>query len=392
MNTLLKNLLLLLYPAFFSKTSKFKIPASLISFFQKICEALPTLTSTIKHMQNRRKRTIIIFTLCFQTSWLLLCEQPTTIFCHGILDNQSQLERYKEFIEQPRETFDFPDAQEPAGWNLNNFVYKGCSLFGKKPVNREKMYMGHSQDIEILKNKINPDTNYILFGFSRGGTTIINYLAQNDALNVKAVILNASPADMLETVNTMQYAIGYKFAPNRATQEYIFNTIFPAYQTGSIPPIEAITTIKNKNLPIFIVHSKTDMLVHISSSWQLYLAFLQAGFTDVYLCELESGEHKAYQKSPDKIKFLQNLHSFYKKYHFNYNQEFATFDNLANLQPSINDITEKLVDYKKNLEKIYRHQLYNNKIFTSMSTATMIVAIIWYINTHHLRTSTTTSH
>lgn len=280
---------------------------------------------------------ILLFLLCLQTSWLLNTQQPTTIFCHGIVDDKNQMYRYSEFIENPQQTFDFVDAQIPKEWDFNNLIYTLCSWFGKQ-VNRNKMYMGYGKDVESLKEQINPNEPYILFGFSRGGTAIINYLANNNIDNIKAVVLNAVPADIIQSVDDIQKKLGYTFAPTRADQEYFFNMLFPAYPIGSIPSKDLIAQIKNKHLPIFIAHAKTDTLVPFSAAWQLYTAFLQTGFANVYLCELASSEHKAYPQSPDKITFLQGLHSFYKKYHFNYTPEFAILDDLSSLQPTIDAI------------------------------------------------------
>ncbi|MBV8660784.1 MAG: alpha/beta fold hydrolase [Candidatus Dependentiae bacterium] len=311
--------------------------------------------------------------LVIQTNNLFASQQPTTLFLHGIIDTKKQLHRYEDFIQHPKKSFDFPDAQKPLDWDLNNLIFKVCSSFGKH-VNRTKMFMGQGEDIETLKNEIKPDESYILFGFSRGGAAAINYLAQYNPKNIQALILNASPADMLETVNTMQHNFGYKFAPTRADQEYIFATMFPAYPMNSTPPVDAIAHIKNKDLPIFIVHAQTDSVVHISASWQLYKAFLQAKFTDVYLCQLKSGEHKAYPNSPDKETFLHALHSFYKKYGFDYNPKYATLsdEQLHELQPTEEEITAKLDQYARQLVAAYEKQ---NSLNNSIVAATAGISL-----------------
>ena len=286
---------------------------------------------------------ILIFLCCIYTTQLLQAQQPTTIFCHGILNTQHQMHQYQDFIQNPKITFDFPDAEKPSGWNFNNFIYQSYGFFRNQSLNRDKMYMSYGPDIQALKDQVKPDQSYILFGFSRGGAAVINYLAKYNPDNIKAIVLNAAPADFMQSIDALQKAIGYSFAPTRADKEKLFHTVFPAYQIGSIPPKDVIASIQNKNLPIFIAHAKTDTVVPIAASWQLYIAFLQNGFTNVYLCELQSGVHKAYQKSPDVIKFLHGVHSFYKKYGFDYNPQFAILDNLTSLQPSIDEIAQKLM-------------------------------------------------
>lgn len=275
-----------------------------------------------------------------QNYWLLQSQQPTTIFCHGIVDNKTQADRYEQFLEEPKIAFDFPDAQTPQGYSLNNLIFQSCSLFGKS-VNRNAMHMGQGADIETLKSQIKSDKNYIIYGVSRGGTTAINYLAKHNPDNVQALIIDAAPADVVASIDELQHAIGCKFATDRLSQEYIFNTIFPAYHTGTLPPVNDIINIKNKKIPILIIHAHTDTRVHIRSAWQYYVSFLQAGFTNVYLCELSNGKHAHYMKGSDSTRYLQALHSFYKIHGFACHEDHAITD-LSELQPSIQKITNKI--------------------------------------------------
>ena len=230
-------------------------------------------------------------------------DQPTTAFCHGIVDNKTQADRYEKLLENPKKIFDFPDAQTPSGWNLNNLIFNACNLFGK-PVNRNAMYMGHGADIETLRNQILLDEEYLLFGVSRGGAAATSFIGKHNPENVHALIIDAAPADVVDAVNEFQHAIGFKFAENRADQEYIFNYLFPAYAIGNTPAVEEIANIKNKDLPVFIVHAKTDKRVHIRSAWQYYSAFVTAGFKKVYLLELNHGKHTYCMQSLDAERYL----------------------------------------------------------------------------------------
>ena len=118
-----------------------------------------------------------IFLLCFQASWLLHAQQPTTLFCHGIVDDHTQIDHYADFIMKPQESFDFPDAQTPTELDLNTVIFTTGSQFGKS-INRNNMAMGYGIDIQTLKHHIHTDQKYILYGVSRGGAAIINYLAE----------------------------------------------------------------------------------------------------------------------------------------------------------------------------------------------------------------------
>jgi len=285
-------------------------------------------------------------------------QQPTTLFCHGIVDDKSQMDRYEEFIEEQKKSFDFADATEPSGWNLNNLVYNICASFGKK-VNRDAMAMGHGIDIQTLHDNIRQEKNYILYGVSRGGATIISYLAQHNPTNVQAIVIDAAPADVVSAVNDIQSSIGLTFAPERTQQEWLFNFIFPAYPINSTPAVKDIANINNKNLPIFIVHSYEDSRVAIESAWQLYISFKDHGFKHVHLCQLDHGPHAHYMHGPDKDRYLQALHSFYKKYNFNHNPEYAQLE-VQTIQPSVDEIVDALE--KNNESKKNRYHTRNKMI------------------------------
>jgi Prolyl oligopeptidase family len=325
-----------------------------------------------------KKLSVILLLLMFQA---LQCEQPITLFCHGIIDNTTQIDRYQDFIEQPAASFNFPDAQKPTDWDLNTLVFNGCSLFGKS-VNRNNMFMGTGKDITTLEHQIDPKKSYILYGLSRGGSTAITYLAQNNPNNIQALILESTPADMIDAVDNFQYAIGYKFAQERATQEMLFGKLFPAYQLGSIPPVQSIAHINNKQLPIFIVHAQDDARVSFDAAYKLYLAFQNAGFTDVYLCILDHGKHALYTQGPDKHIYLHALHSFYKKYGFAYHQEFATLNDLTVLQPPVHQIAKKLMLYEQQQKINYLTQKYfNQKIALLATTGSIIFGLGWHLQT-----------
>ena len=323
-----------------------------------------------------KKLNFIIYIFIIQNCWLLQAQQPMTIFCHGIVDNKTQADRYEQFLQEPKTAFDFPDAQTPEGYNLNNLIFQCSSFFGK-PVNRDTMHMGQSLDIETLKNQIKPDNNYILYGVSRGGATTISYLAKHNPDNVQALIIDAAPADMITAVDELQHKIGYKFAADRDAQEYIFNTIFPAYSAGSTPPVDDIINIVNKDLPIFIVHAHTDTTVTIQSAWRYYVAFLQAGFTHVYLCELQVGKHAHYMKGPDSSRYLQALHSFYKAHNLTYNDDYATMD-IRELQPSAQEIIDKLEIAQQKTLADYETQKAINIAATQTIVALLLLATAIY--------------
>lgn len=327
---------------------------------------------------NRLKKLIVLL-FCLQTTWFLQAHQPITLFCHGIVDNHTQMDRYEEFVEHPRKNFDFTDAQKPTDLDLNTLIFNAGSAFGKT-INRNNMAMSYGADIQTLKQHVDAHQEYILYGVSRGGATIINYLAQYNPTNIAGIVLDAAPSDVVFMVDALQHIIGYKFAPDRATQEDVFHSFFPAYKKNSTPIVKNIANIHNKKLPIFIVNSQDDERVYISSAWQLYLAFIQAGFQHVYLCQLAHGLHANYMYGPDKDVYLHDLHSFYKKYGFAYHKKYATLKNLAHLQPSVQEITKKLQLYKEKMETDYETQKAANLNYSCIAIVTLLAAsIAWKV-------------
>jgi predicted esterase len=280
--------------------------------------------------------------------------------------------RYKNFIEQPAMSFDFLDAQEPTEWDLNNLIYKTVSVFGKH-VNRNKMFMATDQDIETLQENINPLESYIIYGFSRGGAAAINYLAKYNPHNIQALILEATPADMIDAINNFQINIGYQISNNRSTQELLFHTLFPAYQLTSKPPVENIQHILNKHLPIFIIHSKEDTRVPIDAAYKLYIACKDAGFTDVYLCILEEGRHAFYTTGNQKNIYLRALHSFYKKYNFVYDENMANIDDLSTLQPTKKEVEEQLKNHVDTMKLFFSKQNQSNQKFIQLTIAAALL-------------------
>jgi len=303
----------------------------------------------------------LIFISFFYIDFLLHAKQPITLFCHGIVDNKTQINRYKNYVQEPSIAFDFPDVQKPKGWNFNTFLFNSSAIFSKKPINRSSMFMGQDQDITTLKDQVDIKKSYILYGISRGGATVINYLAQHNPKNIAAVIIDGSPADMISTIDAIQSTIGHRFITDRTKQKRMFNMLFPAYPIDSVPSHEAISSIKNKSLPIFIVHSHQDTKVHIESAWQFYCAFKEAKFTHVYLCELENGLHALYMHGIDKNIYLHALHSFYKRHGLAYNQKYSII-NLKDLQPSVHEIEKKLTEYYKDLKTGYPKKRNKKKI------------------------------
>jgi hypothetical protein len=347
-------------------------------------------------MKNSSKISIHLFIIqCF---WSLhshdlpkVQDMPVTLYCHGVGADASQVHDYTEMIQHPYQTFNFPDTQRPRGIGLNAMIYHGCNLIGRKNINRKKMFMGQGEDITTIKDQIESNKSYILYGLSRGGSAIINYMAEYNPKNVHALILDETPANMIDVMDNLKRPAKNMCAPEssaKATQptheasagaaadkkaiegatkkkkkskkskrvkkplteaqrEKSFRRVFPAYPKGARSGIENISLIENKNLPVFLVYTRIGSRYHFpSSAWRLYLAFKQAGFKHIYLCELE--EHSQHATGNDRKLYLERLHSMYKKHNFSHNPKHAvlTPEELQVLQPTEQQVHELLAAYE----------------------------------------------
>jgi hypothetical protein len=312
---------------------------------------------------------IVIFLLSLQAH-SFAAEQPTTLFCHGIVNDKEQVHLFENFIQEPYLSFNFSDAMPAEDWDLNSFIYQAGLLCNKK-INRNNMAMGHGIDITTLYEQINPNKEYILYGLSRGGATIVKYLGEYNPTNVKAIVIDSAPADVVQSVYDFQKNLGLIVSSDRNDLESTFHQLFPAYPINSLSAVNSITNITNKDLPILIVHSQEDTRVHISSAWQMYLQFIQAGFTHVYLCELKQGRHGFITKGNDKDIYLTTLHNFYKKYDFYHYPSFTNNNPLP--QPEAEIITLKIASHNQKSDKIYEKK---QALLTKMLAGTSFFALV----------------
>ncbi|MDP3787836.1 MAG: hypothetical protein Q8Q60_00795 [Candidatus Chromulinivorax sp.] len=268
-------------------------------------------------------------------------KQPTTIYCHGLGGSQYEFHGLMQAKV----------IHEPA----NGVQFK----------NERDSCLGHGKNIETLNDKINPTNEHIFYGISCGGVGIVSWLAKHNSHSAKAVILDATPSDMVNLVEEAQYKIGLWALWTRAHKEWALHRLFPEYPQQSMPPVQAIAKIKNKNIAVFIVHSQNDPVVDIRAALENYKAFLQADFKNAYICLLEHGGHMNNAFGQDSLIFKQALNSFYKKYSLKYHEEYAilTDEELQQFQPSIEEIDEMLL---QNLSKLRKQGLFNLGIYAAI--------------------------
>ena len=277
--------------------------------------------------------------LLFSSYGLFSCDenQPTTIYCHGLGGNTGELSYYmgSGWIYRPAKTFQFDDD---------------CSS------------LGQGEEIKLVRKNINEEESAMVVANSRGGSAALSCIGQYNPANLRALVVKSAPADMLNIVDEIQYKIGLFTLMTRSAKEWALRQIYPNYPKNSMPPVAAIANIKNKKLPVLIVHSAADTVVGIRSGYQNYNAFKKAGFENVYFCELQESDHNNISKT-DEEKMSQVLHSFYKKHDFQHDPKKATIINFQPLQPTVEEIDKKL---HANLWELRKQSMINATVVASV--------------------------
>jgi len=229
---------------------------------------------------------------------------PLTIFAHGLGGNMNQGKHYQVagsgFVEGPLRCFDFDDAFSPATSSLG----------------QERDYSRLHAEIQL-----NPQ-GVILCGVSRGGATILNELGVNHPKNVVAAVVE-SPFDSVRSVsdNVIGRAgwipgagwIVHKLLP------YVF---YSGYNPNGVQPIDVVDKI-SQDIPILIVCSKQDKLIHYSSSVNLYRKLVSSGHKKTYLLVTEHGEHANILQGRDREQYRNIVHAFYREHNLAHNAAWA---------------------------------------------------------------------
>ncbi len=283
--------------------------------------------------------------------------QTTTahIFAHGLGATQQQginifsrvvgksskgsiITNQRWLIDEPLVLFDFPDAKG----NNNEYHRKQVTLGQEKDINQ--LAQAYQKTCELF-----PQHNIVLSGVSRGAATIINFIAQHETYQVKALILE-SPFDKLSSIVKhllARFRIHW-FPFSKQIAYKVCRRHFPNVNINGIFPINVIQGIPS-TIPVMLIHSKTDKVIPINSSRRLYIKLKEAGHQNVYLVELSSGSHGKLLLGTDADFYHYVVHALYKKYGLAYHPEFAHHgDNLLSIcQPSIEEVKKRFKRKRK---------------------------------------------
>lgn len=220
------------------------------------------------------------------------------VFAHGLGGNKDQILWYKKgnsinwsIISDNYYTFNFPDVG-------NN-----------QSIDRSQVNLAQENDINALAKACSDFDNVVIVGVSRGAATAITYCGTKNPKNIKALILEA-PFDTVE--NIIKHQVDQSKNKQQAYEIFSSQWSFPLYNKNGIKPDNVIANI-DKNIPVLLIHSKTDGLISIESSINLHNKLKQAGHKHVYLLKLDSGQHANYQLGADALKYQETVHAFYKR-------------------------------------------------------------------------------
>ncbi|MBA3953895.1 prolyl oligopeptidase family serine peptidase [Candidatus Dependentiae bacterium] len=267
---------------------------------------------------------ILFMLLVVTTRFSYSQTQPTHfIFSHGLGGGAEQVYWYKPgnpahwfILDNHTHTFDFPEMRYQ--------VVNGKRL--PLPMDEAKVNLAQEADIHALKQayqqvlKSSTSSGIVLMGVSRGAAVTITFTALEQPKHIQALILEA-PFDSLEHI--VEYLKAQYAHNNTSMQEAIeLQWHFAAYNKHGIKPIDVIDKL-DKNLPVLFIHSKQDKLISLESCRNLYTKLKKSGRTQVYLLELDHGEHANYQSGKDAFKYQATVHAFYKRYGITHNEQLA---------------------------------------------------------------------
>lgn len=195
----------------------------------------------------------------------------------------------------------------------NNIITGPCITFNYNDSPRTFNF-GQEQDIACLKTAYNftrkkyPEAKIMLVGLSRGASTILNLLSQEELENIQGIILE-SPFSDIKTMTNHIAQCYLKYIPYSKTMLYNLVCSLPNYKSNGVHSIDTIKKIKT-NVPMLVICSKGDKVVPAQQTEKLANALKKEG-KQVELIVVEQGNHskqtfnKFVQKQAQK--FLHSL-------------------------------------------------------------------------------------
>lgn len=240
------------------------------------------------------------------------------LFSHGIADTYKQAEKYvKSYCKNNKKhtnpystipvittSFNYPDATNYF-WRVN---FWHTSFGQKNEINALKKAIEKKKQAPLTHHT---STDLLLYGISRGASTILTFLSHYPNTNNICALVLESPYDHIKTVaqhivNTAHLAcIPYSYDIVHAT----IGMIFARYSKNGINPLSLIKNIPT-SMPILIICSLKDQLVPWYSSYRIYQELRATGHSNAHILILKQGTHACFFCA----QYRAVVHAFYKKY------------------------------------------------------------------------------
>jgi len=294
---------------------------------------------------------LFIFLMCVN-----VIKAESYLFSHGFADTLNQFcyyiknynwlgrgyENKNYILYNPVKSFNFPDAMCK---HIPNLYYTSLGQ-SNEIASLKKAYDQMDTDKDATLDKKLYDNKRILFGISRGASTIINFLAKyksgkTKSDKVKAVILE-SPFDHMESIIMKHWFIELLAKLPFLNKERIYNIFckITQYKDNGAHSINLVDKI-DKNIPVMFVCSKSDKSVPYLATIKLYKKLIQSGHKKAHLLQLPNGRHaRLLQDGKNGEKYQNVIHAFYKKYGLKHDEALAAKgeEDFKNCNPGVDQL------------------------------------------------------
>ncbi len=236
------------------------------------------------------------------------------------------------------EKYDFEVEDNPhSEFSVINYGYN----FGQANAGQTKDIKAVHKTYQLHLKKY-PHTNIVLYGDSRGSTTLFNFLAEYNPKNVKAAILESPYDDMDHYINHLFYIDKTEAAQERLHS--LFSLMTGSYKRNG-PCARKYAEIISDDVPLLLVGSLTDGLVAPQCVIYLYCRLKERGHTNVHILMLKNSSHPCYMldNTEDKQLYEAVVHAFYKRYNLPHNsaRAHAGYHEFQATQPSIQELAQR---------------------------------------------------
>lgn len=248
---------------------------------------------------------------------------PIVICSHGIVDCFKQAFWYakqytfedilytnERYLFSDFATFNYPDAYDK--------IYNNPLWFTETSLGQDNEIARLSG---VYKKVLMHTKDIILFGLSRGASTVLNFVGSHAPSSVKAIVIE-SPFDSAATIiDQIMLKSGLSGMPH-SWGEYATERIFRKYSRDGINPCHVLCNISH-DIPILIICSREDSLVPYTSSVKIYDMLRALGHQNVYILITDYGKHAKILSGIDGECYQAVTHAFFARYNLPHDAAIA---------------------------------------------------------------------